>query len=409
MNDHRTPALISRMSRVGQAITAAIVLAVIAALGVAFWPSQSQRHLTVEFSRTVSLYTGSDVRILGVKVGQVDSITPMGTHVQVKLSYDAKYKVPADAKAVVISPAIVGDRYVQLTPAYTGGPVMADNATVSLHRTAVPVELDQIYQSLDDLSVALGPKGANKSRSGKPGALSRLVNVSAANLGGRGAEINQTIHDLSLLTGTLSDNKTALFGSLRQVQTFVHALAANDGAVRRFNSSLAGVSTVLAGQRHDLAASLHALGGALTDVESFVKQNKGVLRRNIHGLVGVTQVLVKQRAALTETLRNAPLALTNLAAAYNSTTGTLDNRDNIGENVNQLGNDPRVFLCALLNQAGNPGHACQTIGGLLHKLPKLPPISGLPRSAPFPHGGRASHVQVEHVDTTLAGLLAVNR
>src|SRR5262249_43374148 len=160
----------------------------------------------------------SDVRILGVPVGTVDSVTPHGEMVRVELSYDAKYDVPADAKAVIISPAIVGDRYVQLAPAYDGGPVIPDGAHLDTAQT--------------DLSVALGPKGANAN-----GALSRLINASAANLDGNGKMINQTLHDLSLLSGTLSNNKDELFGAVSQVEEFVRALKVNDGAVRAFNSS----------------------------------------------------------------------------------------------------------------------------------------------------------------------------
>ena len=104
------------------------------------------------------------MRVLGVPVGQVDTVTPSGTDVVVTMSYDADVKIPADAKAAIIAPSIVGDRFVQLTPVYTGGEVLADDATLDTDRTAVPLELDQIYTSLDDLTVALGPDGCQQER-----------------------------------------------------------------------------------------------------------------------------------------------------------------------------------------------------------------------------------------------------
>ena len=86
-----------------------------------------------------------------------------------KFHYDSKYKVPADAKAVVISPSIVGDRFIQLTPAYDGGQALPDNARLGLDRTATPLELDQIFGSINDLTKALGPEGANKpDQTGQP-------------------------------------------------------------------------------------------------------------------------------------------------------------------------------------------------------------------------------------------------
>ncbi len=119
-----------------------------------------------------------------------------------------------------MSPSIVGDRFVQLAPAYNGGAVLKDNAFLSIDRSAVPIELDAIYQSLDDLAVALGPKGANKE-----GALSRFIGDSAKQLDGQGAQLNQTIQNFGKLSTTLSNNKDELFGSLREVERVRDAAA----------------------------------------------------------------------------------------------------------------------------------------------------------------------------------------
>ncbi|HET7070098.1 MAG TPA: MCE family protein, partial [Nocardioides sp.] len=170
------------MTLLAKLLVPLVVAALVVAALVAFvFDGGHQKTLTADFPRTVSLYVGSDVRVLGVPVGKVDSVTPSGTQVIVKMHYDPSVQIPADAKAVIISPSIVGDRFVQLTPAYSGGQVLADGATLDQQRTAVPLELDQIYSSLDDLTTALGPNGANKK-----GALTDLLNTTAANFGGQG-------------------------------------------------------------------------------------------------------------------------------------------------------------------------------------------------------------------------------
>ncbi len=382
---------------------AAVVLALLA-ITIALLPDQDRRRLTVDFPRTVSLYEGSDVRVLGVKVGEVETVTPAGTTVEVELWYDDEYDVPADARAVIVSPAVVGDRFVQLTPAYTGGAEIEDGARLDQTETAVPVELDQIYQSIDDLSVALGPRGANSE-----GAFSRLVNASAANLRGNGDRFRQMIRDLSLFTGTLSNNKEELFGSLRQVSRFVHALYANDAAVRGFNDSLAEVAGVLAGERRQLALTLETLGGALSDVEGFVQRNEELLADNVQGLVRVTKVLVDQRDALAEALEVAPTALGNLALAYNTRTGTLDQRSNFGENLEIAEEDPALLLCTLLNE-DEQDELCGVLTEILSDdgAPELP----LPRAEPFAGGrdhGDRRRVEVENVDLTLGGLVEAPR
>ena len=120
-------------------VAGGLVLALLVGLAVVLWPSGGTRHVRAEFVRAVGLYKGSDVRILGVKVGEVTAVRPAGDRVVVDMTYDDAYSVPADAKAVVVSPSVVSDRYVQLTPVYRSGPKLADDARIRLSDTAVPV------------------------------------------------------------------------------------------------------------------------------------------------------------------------------------------------------------------------------------------------------------------------------
>lgn len=348
--------------------------------------SDDTKTLTATFPRTISIYEGSDVRVLGVPVGTVDEVTPTGTAVTVTMHYDADVRVPADAKAVIVAPSVVGDRFVQLTPVYDGGKVLADGATLDEEHTAVPLELDQIYSSIDDLTVALGPTGANKN-----GALSDLLESTAENFGGQGEQFHQTVKDFGKFSATLDNNKEELFGSARKLQGFIGTLAANDKTVRRFNDSLAEVSTMLAGEREELAAALRNLGTALGQVSTFVKENREALGRNITGLNRVAKVLVRRRAELDKILDAAPLALNNLALTYNPEAGTLDTNANIGELVHQIESDPDTLLCGFLSQADRSESLCNIVR------------QALGRTAPG--GGSA----VQRFDPTLAGLVEADR
>jgi len=386
----------------GAVVTRLLALTAVAALVVAaaltLFQGGDRTYLTASFPRAVSLYEGSDVRILGVPVGRVETVTPRGTEVEVRMWVDSEHPVPADAQALIISPAIVGDRYIQLTPAYTGGERLADGARIEADRTAIPLELDEIYQSIDDLTVAIGPDGANAD-----GALSRLLDSTARNFGGQGQQFNETISNLGRLTSTLDDNKDALFGTVEELQGFVQTLAENDDTVRAFNQSLSGAADLLEGEREDLAAALENLGVALDEVGRFVRTNRGVLRENIVGLKRLSRILVKQRDALSEVLDTAPLTLNNLFHTYNPATGTLDTRANITEVFDQVQSNPSAFLCSFLLQAPGGQAACDLVKDL------IPTAQGtVNRSAPgsSPDG---PPTQVERIDRTLGGLLEVDR
>lgn len=368
---------------------------VIAAVATFVRGGGGQKTVTADFPRTVSVYPGSDVRVLGVKVGQIDSVTPTGTTVKVVMSYDEGVKIPADAKAAIIAPSVVGDRFVQFTPVYKGGAVMEDDAKLGSDRTAVPLELDDIYQNLNDLAVGLGPDGANKE-----GALTRLLRSTARNFGGQGKQFNETIRNLSKFTSTLDNNKEELFGASRQIEVFVKALAENDQTVRDFNDSLASASDLLSDEREDLAAALRNLSTALTEVRSFVKDNRQALSKNVKGLVKVTNVLVKQRDALDEVLQVAPAALANLYHTYNPRYGTLDTVANLGQKLTELETDPALTLCTLVEGVDTNGQLCDAFKGVLGR--SAPGKQSRPSVSPDP-------VAIEYVDTSLAGILGGTR
>ncbi|MEO6605979.1 MAG: MCE family protein [Aeromicrobium sp.] len=370
-----TNGLAQKFAGLSKILTAFIVLVLLAAAALFLNKGDGKHYLTVDFEQTNSVYKGSDVKILGVPVGRVEKLTPRGDVVRAKISYPGDVKLPNDVKAVVVSPSIVGDRFIQLAPAYNGGPVLKDKAFLSIDRSAVPIELDAVYKSLDDLAVALGPKGANKD-----GALSTFVDDSAKQLDGQGAQLNKTIQNFGKLSTTLSNNKEELFGSLREVEQFVTLLRDNDSTVRAFNDSTARVSTVLEGERQDLAATLKALSLALVDVNSLVKENRGVLKKNIDNIGSLAALLARHKDDLAEITVAAPTALTNVSLAYNSPSGTLDTRGNFSEVLFGSISNPAGLVCNLLGESVDQvSGLCSSLAGLLPRAPVASsPVSTTP-------------------------------
>ncbi len=323
----------ARGGRVAIIIGVVIVALVVAVGGWWLLTRAGSTNITAYFDKSVGIYSGSDVRVLGVEVGKVTSVVPQGDQVEVKMRVQRGVDIPADAKAAQITPSLVSDRYVQLAPAYTGGDTMADGAVIPRERTATPVEVDQLYASIEELSTALGPDGANKN-----GALTDLVNTGAANLDGNGEALGDTITQLSEASRTLSDSRGDLFDTVKNLQTFVSALAANDQQVREFNNQLADLTGFLNGERDDLGAALNQLSISLGDVAVFVADNREQLVTAANGLVQPTQTLSDHKDSLVETLTILPLAISNLVNSYDAESGTLASRANLqGETQDPLG------------------------------------------------------------------------
>ncbi|MEV4544005.1 MCE family protein [Micromonospora echinaurantiaca] len=398
---------------------ATVLLTALAAAVVVARHEPPQRRLTAHFTRAVGVHPGSDVRVLGVRVGEVVAVTPRGRTVEVAMRYDPGVQIPSDAQAVIVPPSVVSDRYVQLTPAYAGGATLADGAGIPLSRTAAPMEIDDIYRALDDFNRALGPDGANAD-----GALSDLVATGRANLEGNGEQLRETLDGLSRALTTLADGRQDLFGSVANLQRFTTTLAESDQQVRAFQRQLADVAEQLSGERDELSAALRSLAVALADVTAFVKKNRQLLTADVAALADITGVLVRQQEAVIEILDVAPLALNNLALAYNPRSGTLDTRDNATGPY-----DPAGFACSLIVDqlpAKQVPATCHALAQTLHarglpmtdqlrKLLKLPP--GAPTAGPVPPGeppstqpgGPALDLApggpVDTLDRTLGGIL----
>ena len=239
--------------------------------------------------------------MLGVAVGKVTSVKVVGTSVKVEMTY-SDVDLPKDVHALIVPPSIVGDRFVQLAPAFKSGATLADGATIGLSRTEVPLELDDTYRELDGLATALGPQGANKK-----GALSRLVKASSGALKGNGRQFQQSLGDFADALDTLSAVDGNYQHTVDQTGKLTRTLQANDKTVRRLVLSLARVTATLNAQRQDIRQASTGLSSALDDVARFTRNNRGRIKGSVAGLRDVTTALNRRIGDLDDLLTLAPV------------------------------------------------------------------------------------------------------
>lgn len=339
-----------------KAISLLLALTAIVVISIELFAPASKKTAVAYLPVAIHLYAGSEVDVLGVKIGTVDSVTPVGDRVRVVFSYDASRKIPAAAQLVVDEPTLVADRVVELTPPYSSGPVLADNAVIPLARTQVPVELDQLQSNLTTLADALGPNGANRT-----GALARFLSVMASNLRGQGDQAHTTITRLSQLMTTLGNNREQLFGSIRNLQSFTATLASHDSETRSFTTDLAAVSRQLAAESSAFRSALHNLGVALADVAGFIRRNRGALSDDVGALTKVTHILARERVLLAHLVDMGAVGVSNYPHMYTPSARTYNARfDNV------ITDNPTLFFCQLYQSLGGTG--CPVKGNPLARL-----------------------------------------
>lgn len=333
--------------RVKIGLAAALVLILVSGIGAAFRAATGSGHTTLVgyFDNSNGTYAGDKVVILGVPVGKIEKIEPQPDRVKITFWLDDKYKVPANAKAVILSPSLVTSRTIQLTPAYTGGPVLKNNAVIPQERTAVPVEWDDLREQLEKLTKTLQPT--------EPGGVSTLgsfVNTAADNLRGQGSNIRDTVIKLSEAVNALGDHSEDLFGTFKNLGILVSALRDSSGLLRQLNQNLSAVTGLLAndpGEVGRAVANLNQVAGDLTD---FIADNKEALGATSDKLASVSTALAQSIPDLKQLLHAGPTGFQNFLNIYQPSQGAFTGILAFNNFAN-----PIQFICGAVQAASKLG------------------------------------------------------
>ena len=332
-------------SRGGVAVLLVVVL--VAGLVMVFRSATGTGRVNVVayFSNSNGVFVGDEVRILGVPVGKIARIEPQADRVKVDFWYDNQYQVPLDAKAVIIAPSLVSVRAIQLTPAYTSGPVMENGALIDRDRTAVPVEFDDFRVQLERLSETLQP-----TQPGGTSSLGNLVNTAADNLRGEGANIRDTLTKLSAAFSALGDNSQNLFGTIKNLSILVSALQSSQDLLVNVNRNLAATTSLVADQPDELGAAVADINAVVGDVQAFVADNRESLGTASEKVGSVSTALVQSLDDIKQALHVFPNSFQNFLNIYQPAQGAFTG----ALAVNNFSN-PIQFLCGAIQAASRMG------------------------------------------------------
>jgi phospholipid/cholesterol/gamma-HCH transport system substrate-binding protein len=337
---------VNRTIRTGIAIVLVALLAGgIAVLTRSLWTSAHRTHVVAYFDNSNGIFPGDAVLILGVPVGAIDNIEPQPSRAKITFWVDDKYKVPADAKAVILAPRLVTARAIQLTPVYTGGAAMANGSVIPEDRTAVPVEWDELRVQLDKLNTMLQPTAP-----GGVSTLGALINTSADNLRGQGASIRDTVIKMSQTFSVLADHSGDLFSSVKNASTLVSALQSSSDLMAQLNRNLAAVSALLADDPHKVGRALEDLNTAVGDVQTFVADNRETLGVTSDKLTSVSQTLVERLDDIKQLLHLFPGAMQNFSNMYQPAQAALSTIPVVNNFAN-----PLEFVCDAVQAASRLG------------------------------------------------------
>ena len=263
---------------------------------------------TARFSDATLLLPGDDVRIAGVRVGQVESVGIVDRkQAEVTFSVTANRKLPKNVTAQIKFRNLVGQRYVSLSQGSGGDPnaVLDPGETIPLERTRPALDLTELFNGFKPLFRALSPDDVNKLSyeiiqvlQGEGGTVESLLAHTASltsAIAGKDQVIGQVINNLNGALTTINARGDKLSDLVVQVQQLVSGLAADREPIGDAIEALGGLAETTSGllnqAREPLKQDIAALGGLVNNLND----NEQVVEHFI-------QFLPEKTAALTRTV-----------------------------------------------------------------------------------------------------------
>ncbi|WP_327326836.1 MCE family protein [Streptomyces sp. NBC_01210] len=276
-------------------------------VNISFAPEHTYRAV---FSDVTSLEEGDDIRVAGVRVGEVQEVKIKDrTLAEVTFSVTDDRPLLTTTGAVIRYRSLVGQRYIALTEGAGSGARLKPGGRIPLSRTQPALDLNALLGGFKPLFAALSPKDVNQ-----------LATEIIKTLQGEGGTVNSLLAHTASLTTTLA-GRDKLIGSV--IDNLNEVLKTVDKRGARFSALLKQLQRVISGlsaDRKPIGESLVNIG-ALTDATSgLLEDARPPLRDDIAGLRDLTGTLNDNEKTVEGVLKRLPSKLNKLTgtASYGS-------------------------------------------------------------------------------------------
>ena len=253
--------------------------------------SGGNRTFHAEFSRAIQVFPAVRVRVLGVSVGQVESVANNAGGVDVTFSVsDPDIQLPADVRAVIVPASLLGERYIQLFPAYRDGPKLQEGTTIPLSRTGVPAEPDDLLRSMNNYLGGLDPK-----------TVTRFVKNAARVLNGNGADLNRLIQHGSGVISTLAAKRNDLKTLIVELDKLTTVLSTRQRGIGDLIHNYNTVAHAVVDDRAALEGTISGLNQASLQLAGLLIAHRRPLHQDIENLTRTGRTLSRNVEAFAET------------------------------------------------------------------------------------------------------------
>lgn len=262
------------------------------------------------FTDVTGLNEGDDVRIAGVRVGNVENIeVDARTTARVTFSVDAGTHLTAGTNATIRYRNLVGQRYIALTPGVGQAGRLSDGDTIPLDRTHPALDLTVLFNGFKPLFAALSPEDVNRLSF-------EIIQV----FQGEGGTVESLLQSTSAFTNTLADRDRLVGDLVDNLNEVLDTLGDRDEELSALIGSLQEFVSGLEDDRDAILGSLDDISALAVQTSDLVSDARPALSRDIAQLRKVAATLDDNRGEIDRALQVLPIKLEKIGrtASYGS-------------------------------------------------------------------------------------------
>ncbi|MBP2339420.1 phospholipid/cholesterol/gamma-HCH transport system substrate-binding protein [Saccharothrix coeruleofusca] len=266
---------------------------------------------TARFTDATALHEGDDVRIAGVRVGQVEEVRVVDRRVaEVEFSLDGERVLPASVTATIKYRNLVGQRYVALEQGVgQANAVLPPGGVIPLERTKPALDLTVLFNGFKPLFQALNPEDVNKLSY-------EIIQV----LQGEAGTVDSLLRHTASLTSALAARDQVIGEVVDNLNAVLDTVNSRGEQVTQLVDTLQRLTSGLAGDREPIGEAISALGELTGTTAGLLEDARAPLKEDIAQLGLVSRTLADHEAVVEGVLNNFPRKLETLSrtASYGS-------------------------------------------------------------------------------------------
>jgi phospholipid/cholesterol/gamma-HCH transport system substrate-binding protein len=312
----------------GIALVLCVVLVSFGYSKLPFWPQG--KPYEAFFSDAAGISPGNDVRVSGIKVGQVTGVALAGDAAKVTFTVDRKVRVGDQSLISIKTDTILGQKSLSVAPAGAG-----TSTTIPLGRTTTPYTLNAALQDL----------GRNAADLDKQ-QFTQALQVLTASLHDATPQLRGALDGVTALSASINANDQALAELLAHAKSVTKVLADRAGQVNQLVLDGNQLFAALDERRAALSNLIAGIDGVSAQISGFVADNRREFGPALTKLNLVLDNLNQRRDHISEALKRLPPYATALGEVVASGPGF---------HINLYGLPPAPLAEVLLDTYFQPG------------------------------------------------------